>query len=691
MLARLGGAAVDATHLEHLHAPPGAQAGPTDLLRALRALGFKSRLVHAGWEDLARLPLPAIALGGDGGSLLIARCDGTRALVQDPGSAGPTLLGRDELDARWDGRLLLVTRRAGPPGGRPGFGLSWFLPTLSRHRGVLAEVLSASLFLQLLGLATPLAFQVVVDKVLVHQGLRTLDVVAGGLLVVAVFEALLGGLRAYLFAHTASRVDAELGARIFRHLLALPLGYFTARRVGDSVARVRELEPIRAFLTGSALTVALDLPFLGVFLALMWGYSPALTGVVLASLPAYAILSATVTPALRARAQERFSRGADNHAFLVEAVSGIETVKAMAVQPHLERRWEDQLAAYVAASFRAGQLGNLAGQLAGLISRLVTVLVLWLGARQVMDGALSVGELVAFNLLAGRVSGPVLRLVQLWHEAQQAAVSVARLGDILDSPVEPARVEGARRARVQGRVTFERVTFRYRPDAAPVLDGLSLEVAPGEVLGVVGPSGSGKSTLARLAQRLYVPERGRVLVDGLDLAQVDPAWLRRQVAVVPQEAILFTRTVRDNIALADPGMPFERVVWAARLAGAHELILSLPEGYDTPLAEQGRTLSGGQRQRIALARALATDPRVLVLDEATSALDYESERLIQANMRIIARGRTVIVIAHRLSAVRHADRICVIDHGRVVEEGTPSDLIRAGGRFATLHACQTAG
>ncbi len=691
LVARLHGVVADPAALSHEFPLPDRPAGPAEVLQALKSLGLRARRFTADPTAPGRLPLPAIGLSREGSWFVLAQSDGDRVLVQDPATPGPEVVDTATLANRWDGQVILVTRRAGLTGEPLRFGLRWFVPTLLKYRGLLGEVLAASFFLQLLALATPLFFQVVVDKVLAHRGLTTLDVLAVGLLAASIFEALLGGLRTYLFAHTTSRIDAELGARVFRHLLALPMAYFDARRVGDSVARVRELEPVRAFLTGSSLTLVLDLLFTGVFLALMWTYSATLTGVVFASLPAYALLSAGITPALRARVEERFSRGAENQAFLVEAMAGMETLKAMAVEPHFRRRWEDQLAAYVRASFRAGQLGNLAGQAAGLVGKVVTVATLWLGARLVLDGALSVGELVAFNMLAGRVSGPVLRLVQLWQDVQQVRVSVERLGDVLNAPAEASAGATGSRPRIAGRVQLDHVGFRYRPDGPLVLEDVSLEVAPGEVVGVVGPSGSGKSTLARLVQRLHVPERGRVLVDGVDLAQVDPAWLRRQVGVVLQENVLFNRSVRENIALADPGMPLERVVHAARLAGAHEFILALPRGYDTVVAEQGRSLSGGQRQRIAIARALATDPRILIFDEATSALDYESERVIQANMKFIARGRTVIVIAHRLSAVRQADRIVVVDRGRVVEVGPHAELVRAGGRYASLYAYQTAG
>jgi ATP-binding cassette, subfamily B, bacterial HlyB/CyaB len=373
----------------------------------------------------------------------------------------------------------------------------------------------------------------------------------------------------------------------------------------------------------------------------------------------------------------------------VESVTGVETLKAMAVEPQMQRRWEEQLAGYVAVSFRVLSLGNVASQSVQLVSKLVTAGVLFFGAKLVIDGSLSVGELVAFNLLAGRVSTPVLRLAQIWQDFHQARLSVARLGDILNTPAEPTFNPGrAALPPIRGDITFEHVTFRYRIDGPEVLHDVSFSVPAGQIVGIVGPSGSGKSTLAKLAQRLYVPENGRVLVDGVDLAIVDAAWLRRQLGVVLQENVLFNRSVRDNIALADPAMPMEQVIAAATLAGAHEFILGLPEGYDTIVGERGSSLSGGQKQRIAIARALVTNPRILIFDEATSALDYESERVIQQNMQEIAKGRTVFIIAHRLSTVRRTDRIITVEAGRVVEDGSHDDLINTGGRYASLHRLQ---
>jgi subfamily B ATP-binding cassette protein HlyB/CyaB len=432
----------------------------------------------------------------------------------------------------------------------------------------------------------------------------------------------------------------------------------------------------------------LDVLFSVVFVAVMFAYSAPLTLVVLLSLPLYALLSIAVVPPLRARLDEKFARGAENQALLVESITGVQTVKAGALEPALARRWDQQLAAYVSASFRTQALASAAHEGVGLIGKLVAAAVLWFGAHQVMDGALTVGMFVAFTMFANRVAQPIMRIAQMWADFQQTGISVRRLGDILNARTEVPPSAAAQLPTLQGRITFDEVTFRYRPDAPPVLDGLSLQVRPGEVLGIVGRSGSGKSTLAKLVQRLYSPEHGRVMVDGIDIALVDAAQLRRQVGVVLQENFLFHRSVRENIAIADPAAPLEAVMRAARLAGAHDFISELPQGYDTVVGEQGTGLSGGQRQRIAIARALFTDPRILIFDEATSALDVESEAILQQNMAQICLGRTVIVIAHRLSAVRHAHRIVALERGRIVEAGPHEALLARGGLYARMWAMQ---
>jgi ATP-binding cassette, subfamily B, bacterial HlyB/CyaB len=665
------------------------RVGVAEMLRCARELGLKARSCRTGWARLATTPMPGIAVLRDGGFIVLAKVGDDKAIVQTPQSPHPRLMTRAELEAVWDGELVLMTRRGGLADLSRRFDITWFLGAIHKYRHVLAKVLVASFFLQLFALISPLFFQVVIDKVLVHRSLGTLDVLVIGLVTISIFETVLAILRTYVFAHTTNRIDVELGARLFRHLLALPVAYFQARRVGDSVARVRELENIRNFLTSSALTLVIDLFFTFVFLAVMYVYSPTLTFLVLGSFPFYIAISALATPLFRRRLAEKFERGAENQAFLVESVAGVETLKAMAIEPQMQRRWEDQLAAYVTASFRVLSLGNTASQLVQLVNKLVTAGVLYSGARLVIAGDLSVGELVAFNILAGRVSAPVLRLAGIWQDFHQARISVARLGDILNTRPEPIYNPGhAALPAIRGEVTFEHVAFRYRIDGPEVLHDVNFRVPAGQVVGVVGPSGSGKSTLAKLIQRLYVPEGGRVLIDGIDVSVIDPSWLRRQIGVVLQESVLFNCSVRDNIALADRSMPIERIIAAAQTAGAHEFILELPNGYDTVVGERGASLSGGQRQRLAMARAIINDPRILIFDEATSALDYESERVIHQNMPQLARGRTVFVIAHRLSTVRRSNRLITIDRGRLVEDGTHDDLVNAGGRYASLYRLQ---
>ena len=689
MLARFHGVAAEPAQLAHEFGD-GRPFGLAEILLAAKSLGLKAKPARAGLERLPTTPLPALALDREGGFFILAKADAEQALIHDPAAGRPQTVSLDELGRRWDGQLVLFTSRASLAGELAKFDFTWFIPAIVKYRKLLSEILLVSFVLNLFALVTPLFFQVVMDKVLVHRGLTTLDVIAVGLLVVMLFETVLSGLRSYVFAHTTSRIDVELGARLFRHLLHLPMAYFQARRVGDSVARVREMENIRQFLTGNAITVVLDVFFSVAFIAVMLFYSGWLTLVVLASLPLYLLISLITTPLLRARLHEKFNRGAENQAFLVEAVSGIDTLKAMAVEPQMTRRWDNQLAAYVATGFRATTLSTMAHEGVNLVGKLVTVATLWLGARLVIDGELSVGQLIAFNMLAGRVAQPIMRLAQLWTDFQQTGISVQRLGDILNTRTEVTGNKSSLPA-LAGRIEFDQVGFRYRPDAPEVLRGVSLSIAPGEVIGIVGRSGSGKSTLAKLVQRMFVPERGRVLVDGMDLALADASSLRRQIGVVLQENVLFNRSIRENIALADPGAPLEAVMKAAKLAGAHEFILELPEGYDTLVGEHGSTLSGGQRQRIAIARALITQPRILIFDEATSALDYESERVIQQNMKDICRGRTVIIIAHRLSAVRDADRIVVLDRGQIVESGNHAELLgHQAGHYSRLYRLQQA-
>ena len=693
VIAHFHGIAADAEQLRH-QSGLGELTGrfsENDLLLAAKSLGLKARSMQLKAERLEKTPLPALLLDRDHRHFIVAGVseDGN-ALIQEADAPGPRIITRSEVMSRSDGHALLFTSRASLAGDLMRFDFSWFIPALVKYRRFLLEVLLISAVLQLLGLVSPLMFQVVMDKVLVNQAFSTLNVVCVALLISSVAETLLAGLRNYVLAHTTSRMDVELGARLFRHLLALPLGYFEARRVGDTVTRVRELENIRNFLTGQTLTSLIDLVFSLLFVGVMCLYSVWLTLVVVASLPVYAATSAFLNPAFRRRLNQKFARSADNQSLLVETVSGIETIKSMAVEPQFTRRWDQQLAAYVTAGFRVTTLGNVGQQLVQLTGKLVTVVTLFLGAKLVISGKLSVGELIAFNMMAQRVSGPVLRLAQLWQDFQQVGIAMQRLGDILDTRNE---LPLSRQAlpEIDGAIEFNDIHFRYKPDAPLVLKAVTFSITPGQVVGIVGRSGSGKSTLTKLLQRLYLPEQGRITIDGHDLALCDPAWLRRQVGVVLQENLLFNRSIRDNIALTDPGAPLAQVIHVARLAGIHDVISRLPEGYDTRVGENGTGLSGGQKQRIAIARALLGNPRILVFDEATGALDYETERIIQNNMQLISKGRTVLIVAHRLSAVRHADRILAMDDGLVVEMGRHDELVARRGYYASLVSLQNQG
>jgi len=698
---------LDAGQLEHQFAQFNKEGeakpmGVGEMVLALQALGFDASLVKGARAGLAGAQLPALVPTRDGSLMLVGQFEGVGAdatvLLQMAGAPQPCKMGMAEFDALYGGSWIVAKRKhpvpqvagggaqVGPTNPAEKFGIGWFWQALKKYRGLMGEILLASLFVQIIALVTPLIFQVVIDKVLTHRTLSTLDVMVLALLGVSIFEVVLGAMRHYLLSHTTNRVDVELGARLFRHLLHLPLSYFESRKSGDTVARVRELENARNFLTGQALTSWLDLLFAIVYLAVMFYYSVTLTLVVIVALPIFFGASAIVSPLLRRKLEDKFALGADNQNYLVETVTSMETLKSHAVEPQWQREWERRLAAYVHTAFEGGHLGNATNQFISLASKILTVALLWLGARLVIDGELTVGALIAFNMLSGRVNAPILKLSSLWQDFTQMKVSIKRLADIMDATPEPAFQPGrSHPTALEGRVTFEHVSFRYAPNAPEVLKDVSFDVQPGEVIGLVGVSGAGKTTLTRLIQRLYTPGAGRILIDGMDLNLVDTAWLRRQMGVVGQDTLLFNRSVRENIALADPGLKMDDIMEAAQLAGAHEFILQLPQGYDTVIGERGARLSGGQRARVAIARALATKPRLLLLDEATAALDYESERIIHDNMALIAQGRTVFMVAHRLSTLRLADRILVLENGHLVETGRHASLLSQGGRYAALY------
>jgi ATP-binding cassette subfamily B protein RtxE len=568
------------------------------------------------------------------------------------------------------------------------FGFSWFIPSLIKHISQAKSVLLISLFIQLVALVTPLLFQNVIDKVLVSRSLSSLEVLAIAMLALALFEPVFSYLRAWLFANLAGKLTAELNSRLYRHLLSLPMSFFNQRQTGQITARVREMDKIRQFLSGSALSMLLDLLFIFVFIAVLFAYAPKLTWVVLASLLLYFLFWLCVGPTLRARVNTHFECAADNSAFLNQAITGVETIKTSAVEPGFIKQWQTNLAMQLKAGFKARLISIFAQQGISLIQKITAALLLWWGVKLVLSGDLTAGELVAFNMLAGQVTQPILRLAQVWQDFQHTLISLSRIGDILSQPSEAGAQGLASNPQVNGQISFKQVRFRYQSDAPEVISNLSFDIKPGEFIGITGSSGSGKSTITKLLQRLYSPHSGEVYIDGLDLAIADPVELRRSMSIVLQESHLFSGSVSDNIRQCCPQASDEQVIDAAKLSGAHQFIEQLPQGYNTQIGERGGSLSGGQKQRLALARALITNPKILVLDEATSALDYESEAAIISRLPEITKGRTVISIAHRLNTIRHCDRIFVIERGQLLESGNHLTLLKGEGKYARLWASQ---
>ncbi len=659
---------------------------PKYLVEAGDKLGLQLRRLRATWQDWRQLSFPALLQWEREHWVVIYGIKGDRLIVADPLTPNRTceLVPRSAVETAWNGQLWQVE----PIQHQEKFNLSWFLPAVWHYRGLLGEVLLASFTLQLLGLGTPIITQVIIDKVMVQQSLSTLDVMAFALLAIAIFEAVLGILRLFVFTHTARRLDLSLSAQIFRHLMQLPLAYFEARRVGDTVARVQELENIRQFLTGTALTVILDAIFAVVYLALMFYYNVQLTLVALAVIPLFAILTLVATPVLRYWLNETFNRSADSQSFLVETLTGIHAVKAHGATEIARERWEGLFARFIRTGFKASTISNISNNISGFLSNCSYLLILWFGARLAIEQQFTVGQLVAFQMLSTRMTGPLLRLVQLWQNIQQVLLSVDRIGDILNVAPEAEPGTGLVLPPLKGQVSFDRVFFRYRPDQQPILRGISFTVEPGMFVGIVGRSGSGKSTLSKLLQRLYLPESGRILIDGFDLKSADLASLRQQIGVVLQEDFLFNGSILENITLGNPDISAERVVEAARLAVAHDFICELPQGYETIVGERGTMLSGGQRQRITLARLFLCDAPILILDEATRALDSETEQQVLQNLKHLCEGRTVFAIAHRFEPLQRADLVLVLEKGVLMEQGTHLELIQKKGLYWSLYQRQ---
>ena len=679
------------------------------LITAARALGFQARLLGVASSELASISTTAILLlepvEGEPGLGLLVRADANTITWIAGGSNDPTSQPVAEFEARYSGQILLLQAQVDavsdpdqPQAGAASFGFRWFVPELLKHRKVWRDVLWASFVLQLLALGLPLFTQAIIDKVIVHQTQSTLIAIAIGMGIFMIATAILTWVRQYLVLHTGNRVDAVLAAEVFDHLFKLPPRYFQHRPTGVVAARLQGVETIREFVSSTAVTLVLDLPFMLIAMAVMFYYSVPLTLIALGILAAIGILSMLVAPVFQTRLNEQFMLGARNQAFLTEYIAGFETVKSLQFEPQLKSRYSGYLATYLQSGFKTKQIGNTYNVIASTLEQLMTLLILLVGAWIVMNPStdagtgkatvFTIGMLVAFQMFASKLSQPMMRLVGLWQQFQQASLAVARLGDLMNAPAEPYSLTPGRQGAGQGRIEIERIAFRYADDLPYLYENLSLTIEPGRTVALMGPSGAGKSTLAKLLQGFYWPTDGQIKLDGIDIRHMSANELRSTFGVVPQETVLFSGTIYDNLAMANPHATFEQVVQACKMAEIHSTVEALPQGYQTPIGERGAGLSGGQKQRLAIARIFLKTPPILILDEATSALDTETEQAIQQSLAELAQGRTTLVIAHRLATIRNADRIVVVTEAGIAEQGSHGELLAAGGAYHALHAAQ---
>jgi ATP-binding cassette, subfamily B, bacterial HlyB/CyaB len=697
-VARHHGIELSVERLRHTYAIADVPIPHALLLRMAKEAGLRARFARLTWDMLARLgqAYPALARLANGNWVVVAAAGknaaGEEAVeVFDPLAErpDPLVVAKADFCANWGGEVVVAKRsRALPDTPRP-FGFRWFVPELLRQRRLFGEVAIAALMLYALGLVVPIFFQLVIDKVLVHESFTTLYVLTIGVTTALVFDAAFTFLRRFLLLFATNKVDIRVATRTFAHLLGLPISFFERISAGVLVKHMQQASRVREFLTGRLFLTVLDAISLFVFLPVLFFYSAKLTFLVLGFAAAIAVVIALLVGPFRRRLYALYQAEALRQGLLVETVHGMRTVKSLAIEPLQKRVWDDRSAQSVAMRFRVEKISATAQSVTGFTEKLMSVAIIGFGALDVFNGAMTVGALVAFNMLAGRVSGPLVQIVTMVHEYQEVALAVQMLGEVMNQKPERDNARPGLRPELTGQIEFENVTFRYGAEGAPALDDVSFVIPAGSMFGIVGRSGSGKTTLTRLIQGLYPIQQGLLRIDGFDARELDLVHLRAGIGVVLQDNFLFRGTVRDNIACVTPDATFEQVTQAARMAGADEFIERLPRGYDTILEENAENLSGGQKQRLAVARALITDPRILILDEATSALDPESEMIIRQNLRRIASGRTVIIVSHRLSMLADAEAILVLDRGRVADLGRHDQLLAQCATYRQLWNQQT--
>ena len=691
IVANINQTSIDTRSVVRNYGIESADISPEEIIRIAQNSGFKVKKKNITLKTFIAksYPLPAIVRQNDNNYIVVLAIKEkeNKALILDPREKSPKALTIDELQESIQNYIIVLKHKL--MNDELKFGLKWFFVEILKYKRIVAQVLLGSFVIQLFGLVTPLFTQVILDKVLVHRTISTLNVLAFAFIIVSVFELLLNLARNYIFIHTTNKIDAKLGSKLFKHLLRLYYVYFENRQVGNIAARVRELDRIREFITDKSVSVVIDLLFSVVFVAVMLMYSVKLTMIAITFIAIIAVIFLVVTPELRTRLEDKFQMGAQSNSYLVESITGIQTVKSLGIEGSMFRKWEDKLGKYIKSSFNLSIMGNFTGSITKFLQKTMTIAILYVGVLLVIENKLTIGQLIAFQMFAGQFSAPTLRLVNLWNELQQTLLAVDRIGDILNSPQEIQSQTAITMHNLQGNIKLDNLSFKYNVELPNVLNRVNLEIKAGQRVGIVGRSGSGKSTLTKLIQRLYYPSDGTIYIDGIDIRNIDPMWLRTNIGIVLQENYLFSGTIKENIIMPRPNMPMEAVIQAAQISGAHDFISKLPKGYDTPVGERGSSLSGGQKQRIAIARALITNPKILIFDEATSALDYESEKIIRENLNLISKGRTTLIIAHRLSTIQDCDYIVCFDEGQIVEIGTHEDLIQKNGYYKNLYLAQT--